>query len=170
MRTAIYTAALLITFTTNSFASVNVVKECTTLIRLNEETIPVEMNVKIIQKNDLSLYAQVISDTQVPESITIETANIKENKVRSGLNGDIEDMEHLNLAEKLITHALALTEDPILNGFFTAGLDLRSVRSAKIYSIGAPTSMGAVAIVEAKDATGKNLGSFLGGFLVTPCK
>jgi hypothetical protein len=76
----------------------------------------------------------------------------------------------LNLGELLLAHAYKLVNDPELNGFFSAGLDLKAVRSVRVFQIGPDTEFGMTAIIEANDQTGKELGSFIGGFIVSPCK
>ena len=63
-----------------------------------------------------------------------------------------------------------LSEDPEFKGVYKTGIDLKKVRSAKVYTIGDADEMVSTAIVETKDANGKLLGSFVGGFLVFPCK
>ena len=98
-----------------------------------------------------------------------ETVDVLENTVRAGININSE-LEKLNPVERVIAHAMILTEDPILAGTQGAGLDLKLIRSAKVYTIGATDGMGVFAIVEARNKSGKTLGSFVGGFLVSPCK
>jgi hypothetical protein len=89
--------------------------------------------------------------------------------VRKGLTENT-DVEGLNPAEALIVHAMILENDPDLEGQFTTGINLKKVDSAWVFTIGEVTNMGGTSIVEARDAKGKKLGSFLGGFLVSPCK
>jgi hypothetical protein len=141
------------------------IKSCSTELTMPESEIKVQMKIDIIA-NDKILKAVVTQNGMSYE----DEATIESDVVKAGLNGNLDDVDSLNLAEKLITHAMALTEDPIMKGTFSAGLDLHAVRSAKIYNVGTPTNMGMTAIVEAKDENGKDLGSFFGGFLVTPCK
>jgi hypothetical protein len=57
----------------------------------------------------------------------------------------------------LLNLAQQFTEDPIFEGAFSVGLDLKKIRSAKVYTIGKATNMGLTAIVEAKDEAGNDL-------------
>ncbi len=70
----------------------------------------------------------------------------------------------------MIVHPIKLTEDPDFQGAYSTGIDLYKVRSAKMFTIGDRTNMGSSTIIEAKDANGQVIGSFLGGFLISPCK
>jgi hypothetical protein len=81
-----------------------------------------------------------------------------------------EELAKLNLGERLLVHAYGLVNDPAMNGFFSAGLDLKAVRSVRVFQVGTATAFGISAIIEANDQTGKELGSFIGGFIVSPCK
>jgi hypothetical protein len=65
---------------------------------------------------------------------------------------------------------MTLENDLDFEGQFTTGINLKKVDSAWVFTIGEVTNMGGTSIVEARDAKGKTLGSFLGGFLVSPCK
>lgn len=98
-----------------------------------------------------------------------DSASIAGYPVRSGLNASVGP-EGLNPAELLVVHAMMLESDPELGGKISSGVRLSKVRAATVYTIGEATNMGSTAIVEARDATGKALGSYLGGFLVSPCK
>lgn len=53
---------------------------------------------------------------------------------------------------------------------FNPGVDLEKIVSVKIYIIEVTGSIGSTSIVEAIDADGDNLGSFLTGFFTTPCE
>jgi hypothetical protein len=102
-----------------------------------------------------------------------DTADFSQEKIRPNLDRVTDeniDELNLNLGERLIVHAMLLTSDPAMSDLFNAGMDLKAVRSVKIYTIGAPAQFGIAAIVEAQDESGKDLGSFLGGFIVSPCK
>lgn len=99
-----------------------------------------------------------------------EKAQITENNLREGLTSKSLDLVDINIAEGLVAQAMALAEDPIFEGRFNAGLNLKAVRTAKVYQIGEATNMGLVAILEAKDKDGKDLGSFVGGSVVAACQ
>ena len=59
---------------------------------------------------------------------------------------------------------------PELASFMNSGIELEKVRSARTFTFGDSTNMGSTTVVEALDQDGQLLGSFLGGFLVAPCK
>ena len=146
------------------------IKICSTELAFPGETQIIKTKFEFHRNVDKTLSAttiQLIDGELVSET---EVASIVKNSVRPGLVGELNDDETLNLAEQLISHAMLLSEDPMFEGVFSAGIDLKKVRSAKIYTIGEATNMGQSAIVEAKDQNGKILGSFLSGMLVHPCK
>jgi hypothetical protein len=150
-----------------------VVKSCETVLEMPGENLKVLTKVDIIEEAG-SLSATVTQTSNGQSSSYSDQVAITEEKVRAGITGlelsSDGSIEDLNLAEKLISHAISLTETPEMGGVMSAGFDLRAVRSAKVYAIGEATGMGVAAIVEAKNAKGEALGSFFGGFLVTPCK
>ena len=150
------------------------IKSCSTSVTFPGSDSAVEMKIDIVE--EAGTLTAVVSQKVGAEDATVgaQASSIVEEKVRAGLTGEEIGDEDLNSAEVLISHALILTGEEVLAGSMSAGLDLKAVRSAKIYSVGAPGQdngrMGAPAIVEAKDADGKDLGSFFGGFIVSPCK
>lgn len=143
-------------------AHANLIKSCDTVLRSDDSV--VQMKIEIFRREN-KLSANI---TQEGGTLT-ETVDVIDNTVRAGITIDSE-LEKLNPVERMIAHAMILTEDPILAGTQNAGLDLRLVRSAKVYMIGATDGMGVFAIVVARNKDGKELGSFVGGFLVSPCK
>ena len=150
-------------------ADASLVKSCSTVLSSPDSAKSVPTIVDVFA--DGGVFTAKI--TQTPDGQTgsySDTAEVSLNKVRAGLNADSINGGDLNIAERLIAHAMSLTDDPIFKGAFSAGLDLSAVRAAKVYLIGKPSNMGATAIVEAQDELGKDLGSFLGGFLVSACK
>lgn len=155
------------TFAAHSFAAETVVKECSTTINSPEGGAPLQLNVKIMSKEDKTVYAKIVENDGKNTSTYDDTAEISEGSVRENLNVDGDD---LNDAERLIAHALNVSKDPVLKKLFSTGIDLTKVRSAKMYLVGERTKFGSATIVEAKDANGKDLGSFLGGFLIGACK
>lgn len=159
----------LIAVSSSAFAQDVVVKECSVTMKVLDSNETVDMTLKVIAKDDQSLEASVTEITDGTPSTYTDVASVSEESVRAGLSSQ-SDLEGLNQAEGLIVHAMSISEDPVLQTIFSAGIDLTQVRSAKVYLIGEATNMGATAIVEAKDANNKVLGSFLGGFLVSPCK
>lgn len=152
-----------------SISAKELIKSCSTTLTMPEEINKVETQIDIFRTDSL-LQATITQNSEGLKSTYDDEAQFADLQVRAGLSPDIKEIENLNLAERLIVHALTLTEDPIFENTLNAGFDLRKVRSAKVYTIGKPTNMGLTAIVEAKDELGKDLGSFLGGFLVNACK
>ncbi len=173
MKKSFLLCALALTFTTTVMASEGtLIKSCSTSLGIPGEEIAVETNISIFQ-NQSSLKAIVTQNTNGHQISYDEQAVIEEHRVKAGLNSEIlmsDDIDKLNPAERVIVHAMALSEGPDFEDSFSPGLDLKKVRSAKLFIVGEQTNMGMTVIVEAKDAQGKNLGSFLGGFLVSPCK
>lgn len=143
-------------------AHANPIKTCDTILKTDDSE--VAMKIEIFRREN-KLTANI---TQEGGTLT-ETVDMLDNTVRAGITIDSE-LEKLNPVERIIAHAMILTEDPILEGTQDAGLDLKLVRSAKVYMIGATDGMGVFAIVDARNKAGKALGSFVGGFLVSPCK
>ncbi len=109
------------------------------------------------QKGKVSVY-------NIPSTLTMGFE-----QVRAGLNQSSLSLE-LNFAEKLIAHAMMLEAEPTLSTFMSSGIELEKVRSARTFTFGEATNMGSTTVVEALDENGTLLGSFLGGFIVTPCK
>lgn len=156
-------------FTAPAFAATNAtIKTCSTTIVSPDGDKSIPTVFEIIEADGVlrSKYTQTIDGQSVSRE---DVAEISELTIRAGLSVETNP-DGLNLAESLIVHAMTLSAVPEMKGTQTAGIDLESARSAKVYVIGKPTHMGLGAIVEAKDQDGKTLGSFLGGFLVSPCK
>lgn len=162
---------LLLTSLSTFAADQNPVKTCVTTLTMPGSPLLIETQIDVFKNADIFTATVTQKSSENGQTSSYEdTAEVVEEKVQAGLSADLEDTDNLNLAEKLIVHALVLTEDPIMENAYSAGFDLRKVRSAKVFTIGKPTNMGLTAIVEAKDESGKDLGSFFGGFLVSPCK
>ncbi len=171
MKTTLLMCSLLLATTLTASANEKeLLKSCSTVLVMPSTINGMPTKIDVYKTNN-SLMATVTQDVDGEQISYDDEAQVEELPVKAGLTSDPDqEVEGLNLAEKLIAHALMVTEDPITEGVLSAGLDLRKVRSAKIYTIGESTHMGLSAIVEAKDESGKDLGSFFGGFLVTPCK
>ena len=170
MRSASVVFALITFITMNAFAAdKTLVKSCSSDIGLpGEASVPTVVEIYKTGTKFVGITKQQTNQGPVTNS---DEATITEHSIRAGLEADIENFpEDLNMGEMLVTHALALTTDPIFEGQISAGLDLTKVRSAKVYLIGEMTKFGGMAIVEASDESGSALGSFLGGFIVSPCK
>ena len=149
-------------------AGPKLLKSCTTIVQMPGEPqkIPTKIDIVALPNNTLSaITTQKVKGKLVSQS---EVSSIGKFKIRPGVNPE-QDGPAYNFAEQLIAHAMMMTSDPDFGGIFSAGLDLRKVRYATVFTSG-DAEMGASAIVEARDVNGNILGSFLGGFLVHPCK
>jgi hypothetical protein len=78
--------------------------------------------------------------------------------------------EEMNPGERLVAHAMLVTTDQKTSTYMSTGVDLKAVRYVIIYLIGPPSDTDLTALIEAKDESGKVLGTYLGGNLVRPCK
>ncbi|MBC7427929.1 MAG: hypothetical protein H7336_04900 [Bacteriovorax sp.] len=169
MKNAMMFCSLLVLTSLPAMAAQSVlVKSCLTTLSMPDSGDKVETKIDIV-KEGTTLKAIVTQNGNTYKDVAVVEAD----SVQAGLNaGQLEtaEIDSMNLAERLITHAIAITEDPIMEGAFSVGLELKDVRSATVYSVGIAGNMGMTAIVEAKDGSGKDMGSFLGGFLVSPCK
>jgi hypothetical protein len=148
-------------FSLNSFATS--IKTCNTVLQMPEET-PIPSKFEINELNG-KLSATI---TQKIDGQTVsyeDSASFGEFAVREGLSEESDPDSGLNPAELLIVHAMSVESLGLKSGII-----LSKVRAARVYTIGEVTNMGGTAIVEARDGKGKLLGSYLGGFLVSPCK
>ena len=168
MKSSLLIAALFVLAGTKAHAiapNMALVKSCETVISFEGKTGQLVFEIYSNGKISSSRFFDKRSLTEVRE----DSASIYEETVRPGLESvKIEDdtaLESLNKAETLVVHAMSVKELGM-----TAGLDLSSIRYAKVYVVGTPTSYGSSSIIEAKDANGKLLGTFLGGFFVAPCQ
>lgn len=169
MKTLLFLTTALLSISVSA-SEIQVLKSCTTTLAMPGESQKIETS--IVVNSEMGALSATITQKDGAGNVGsyTEIVTIEDEKVKAGLSGNLDDTEKLNMAESLINHAIAITEDPIMEGILSAGLDLRKVRSAKVYLIGKATHMGGVAIVEARDEKDQNLGSFFGGFLVSPCK
>ena len=154
------------------YANPKLIKSCSTSSTL--EDVKVEMTIDFV-RDTAGLTAVNRTSVNGQEMVLRQEARVTKFDVRAGLTAQIlesEDFDDLNEAEQLIVHALMLTESPEMKGTQNAGLNLRKISSAKIFTVNeeVEVNIGQVSVVEAYDKSGKNLGSFLGGFLVSPCK
>jgi hypothetical protein len=160
-----FVAAALLSFSVGALATP--VKTCNTTLSMPGET-PVPTKMEILEV-DGKLIAKITQKVDGQTSSYEDTAAMADYSVRAGLTETVNP-EGLNPAEILIVHAMTLENDPVFEGKIRSGVALKKVRGAKVYTVGEVTNMGGTAIVEARDAKNKALGSYLGGFLVTPCK
>ncbi len=75
-----------------------------------------------------------------------------------------------NFFEDNVDQEMTAEELAMVRSFFNPGIDLSLVKSAKTYVIGEMTNMGNTVLVEAKDANGNIIGSFITGGVIVPCK
>lgn len=128
--------------------------------------------IEVFKKAD-SFEAKVTQKKSGQSNTYHDVVTIYENKVRAGvaqMDPYDESASGMNDAERLVSHAISLTSDPVFKNAYSAGLDLKQVRFAKVYTVGKTSEFGSTSIIEAKDESGKPLGSFLGGFLVAKCE
>lgn len=175
----ISTFLFLATLSSQAFSQ-DLVKSCT--FKFDDDYAGFSTNTFEVRKTGSGYTGVMITEVAGQRTSVTDAVSIDDFKIRPGLTAEmIEDEDigrTLNYGEGLIVHAMALTGDmdmgeddaPELNPF-SAGLDLTKVRGVRVYkAIGEEGDIGAAAIVEAKDQSGKDLGSFMGGFLVLPCE
>lgn len=172
MKSSILFCFLALSLATSVLARGSVVKSCSTSMSIPGEDLTFQTDVFISQSGS-SLIAKVKQKNDGIENSYADKVSIEEHSVRENLDSSLlmsDEIDKINLAERVIVHAMALSEGAVFEESFSAGLDLKKVRSAKLFIIGEQTEMGLSVIVEAKDARGNVMGSFMGGFLVSPCK
>lgn len=172
MKTSIFTFAILSLLSVQAFAVDKLIKTCETTISLPGETKSIQSKIEVFQKSGKEFYARVTNIHDGNTESFEQKATVTEEKVCEGLTGVMdESIKDLNLAEQLVSHAMSLENDEIFQGALKSGIDLKKVRSAKVFNFtGSEDNIGLSAIVEAKDKNGKTLGSFFGGMLISPCK
>lgn len=156
-------AAVLATFMSSAQAD-ELLKSCTANLSMGGES--------VISKTDfIKKNGKLIAETTNAEQYgkLVQDAKISTHKIKAGLTGS--DTEATNIGESLVSYAMGLKiELAKLGEKVDAGLDLSKIRSATVYQIvGEEDEIGLIAVVEAKDKNGADLGSFISGFLVAPC-
>jgi hypothetical protein len=123
--------------------------------------------VNVVISNEGGSLSAHVKETSAGKIVDDETEAVVATQydVRANMTADLDDM---NQGELLIEQASMLSK-PEFKGLYSAGFDLSMVRSVTVYALGPKTNMGQASVVEARDAGGKNLGSFFGGFIVSPC-
>lgn len=161
---------------TNVFAQ-EIVKSCKTKLSFPGTEEIYNTNLTVIKKgNSLAVKTWQQSDRGGPIKEFEEVATVAEFQIRreliaqaSKLPEDYQLIAKLNPGEYYIAHAVMLESDPIFAGEFRSGIELTEIAKIKAYQLGKATHMGQAAIVEAYDQNGDEMGSFFGGFIVTPC-
>lgn len=128
---------------------------------------PYVVGMKIVYGGAQSTVTYISNNGQsvkAPGQIKTEEFSIRENLE------NVTNMSALNAGENVIAHAIFATNDHVLGNIFDAGVELRNIRSIKLNTVGDVTDMGRLAVIEAFDASGQAMGSFIGGFLVRPCQ
>ncbi len=108
-----------------------------------------------VRKGD-SIEAQITQTMNTQTAKTTRPAKILESAIRAGLSAKTSlDDSSLNGAERLVVHAMMMSEDVTTREIFSTGLDLSKVRSAKLYIVEQKAeTIGATAVIEAKDQNG----------------
>jgi len=154
-------------FTANTNAS-PLLKKCAVSLKETDFSKPMNLTIRIFSKG--RAFSALITQEIGNEVANFNTfASISEMEVRQNFVNDSNRSE-LNRAERLVRHAMVLTSEPMMKGAYSAGIDLSAVRKARLYTVGDANKMGSTTIVEAYDQKDLLLGSFLGGFFLSPCK
>lgn len=166
----IFLGFLLVTATSTGFAeeTVKTIKECKvsfTSLLFNKN---VKMDIKITQGNDQKLEGKVSQEIDGFSGSFSGSAIIKTYAIRGNLFSHTKAID-LNEGESLLINSEELLKEPSYKGRFRAGFDLKKIRNVRLYLIGKKTVKGSTVVVEAWGEQKKNLGSFLGGYLLSPC-
>lgn len=173
----LFLSSLLLTFSFISHGAI--LKECHISIDFEGKSLSLEMSVesdsnKITGK--LKSFGAEMPTTEQIVPAVIEDFQVRENlpalvlMPQLGYGEDL-DQDSLNPAERLIAHAIAMSDIGDENTNLTTGINLEKIRSARVYQfIEEDVNIGSTAIIEAFDKDNKLLGSFYGGFLIGACK
>lgn len=151
---------------TSIVSAEEVVKTCTVIMKVpgDKKSVPTTF---VVTKDGSQINTKTSQSVDgITEALPDEPAQIAEYPVRRDLNSGLKD---LNQAEQLILSTDEFLHSPDIGSAFHVGIDLKSIRSAKVFVVGQFTHMGGTAIIEARDESGKNLGSFVTGFLPFEC-
>ena len=145
------------------FGQAKVFKSCDSTINFDGKTQDFSLRVYKDASGNFSGEVEV-SGGEVLEydEVTINTFS-----VRAGLTGDFVETEdnELNAGERFVSHAM------VIDAFMPSGIKLKEIREVTINEfVEQAANIGITAFAEAKDSKGKDLGSFMGGFLVSACK
>ena len=146
------------------------VKECKISMKQLDGDKNVKMNIQIFAESNGTYQAKVTNqvegeaEVENTDSVSFEQMAVVENGMKKDPYQD-----KMTKAESILAHAHMLETDPVFQGMFSSGVYLTEVRFVKLYTIGKETKFGSATVVEAYDSKGVLMGSFLGGFLVSPC-
>ncbi len=158
--------AMLMAVSASAFAQESILKECSIAIEF-EETPNNALNINVKIYSDLTAVMTRSADGQ-SETNPKAKVILSEETVRTNLSAETNpDGEKLNIGERYVVHAMVLEEFGN-----NAGLDLKKVRSVKVYKLQDTSStFGSASVIEARDANKKLLGSFLDvGLFVGACQ
>ncbi len=146
------------------WATAETVKVCDTTISFEGK---VQQFVMKVNSNVNSQFSGEIQVTDI-EVIRYEKVEKATYQVREGLSSNILDtnrIDDLNKGEQFVVHAMAIEK------LMSSGIDLKAIHIIDIYKfIEENVNIGITAFAEASDIEGKIMGSFMGGFFVSPCK
>ena len=145
------------------------VKTCATEIKFVGDARTIPTLIQIFMLDPKNFKATVHQTMNGVTSTRDHVTTIEVFPVRSGLEPSLS-FDGLNAGERLIMHALLVTENPTYSGTYSAGFDLRAARYVRVYEMQTTGAKVVTALIEAKDGEGKDLGTFLGGYLIGPCK
>ncbi len=178
MKICLTIASTLALLTSPAFAAEKIVKTCEAELRTPDSRSNVSLSIQFVIENG-KLYSrsmELINGFSRRRDMLSEPAEMSEYEVREGLSSrsmESPEFQGMNEGEKIMAHAFYVSAHPNTRDFSNAGLDLAAVRFVRVYGMGFQSeqnNMGRSAVVEAKDARGNDLGSFLGGFFLAPCK
>jgi len=163
-------SVITLAFTTINFAFGAEVATCNaTLAFPGEASIETSISITKIKKEYKGSVVQRKNGQEIQKFE--DKATFSSNVVRPGL--ELIDLhannDHLKLnsAEQLIVHAMFISSMPEMN--IHLSFNLKDIKKANVYQVGS-SNIGSTSLIEAFDADGIKLGSFIGGFLVSECK
>jgi hypothetical protein len=165
---ALFIAALMAVLPSFGFAQ-SLVKTCKTSFIRMDGAPSIATTIEVFSGSSW-FTAKITQSAGGQSSSRNESAAVNFYSVREGLTSKTSLSPQLNMAEALIVSAMNLTQDPIMAGTFQTGVNLKAIRSAHVFVIGKFESMGGLALVEAFDGARNNIGTFVAGTMVAPCK
>lgn len=153
----------------NAMAAKSTVKSCVSYVPNFEDDgrSKIAMNVNIYtQDGQLKGGVETTKSDIHVENATVEEFSIRDNILT--LDSYSEEFSTVNNGEMLIAHAHAI-ETSELGQVMKSGIALKKVKKVKVFLVGGTSKFGQLSVVEAYDKDGNDIGSFLGGFFVSPC-
>lgn len=173
----LFLSGLILTFSYLGHSAV--LKECNTTIEFESKVLTLQMKVK--SKNDKITGELISFGADMPIMQQVVPAKIKDYPIRENLPalvvmpelgfGKVLDPETLNHGERLIAHAIAMSDLGEEDTNQSTGIKLEDIRSARVFQfIEKDVNIGSTAIIEAYGVNHTPLGSFYGGFLIGACE